>query len=67
MSHPLDPPVGNARLKTYEILRMREITWSVKGALNVLLQSFSSTSIYGIVLVWPTDLESIHTRRLPRQ
>jgi len=32
--------------KTYEILRMREITWSVKGGLNVLLQSFSSTSIY---------------------
>ena len=32
--------------KTYEILRMREITWSVKGTLNVLLQSFSPTSIY---------------------
>ena len=29
---------------------MREITWSVKGALNVLLQSFSSTSIYSIGL-----------------
>ena len=26
--------------------RMREITWSVKGTLNVLLQSFSPTSIY---------------------
>ena len=25
---------------------MREITWSVKGTLNVLLQSFSPTSIY---------------------
>jgi len=25
---------------------MREITWSVKGNLNVLLQSFSTTSIY---------------------
>ena len=36
--------------KTYEILRMREITWSVKGALNVLLQSFSTTSIYSIGL-----------------
>jgi len=36
--------------KTYEILRMREITWSVKGVLNVLLQSFSSTSIYSIRL-----------------
>jgi len=34
----------------YEILRMREITWSVKPALNVLLQSFSPTSIYGIGL-----------------
>jgi len=30
----------------YETLRMREITWSVKGTLNVLLQSFSPTSIY---------------------
>ena len=29
---------------------MREITWSVKGALNVLLQSFSSTSIFSIGL-----------------
>jgi len=29
-----------------EFVRMREITWSVKGTLNVLLQSFSSTSIY---------------------
>ena len=28
-------------LKTYEFLRMREITWSVKGALNDLLQSLS--------------------------
>jgi len=36
--------------KTYEILRMRKITWSVKGPLNVLLQSFSSTSIYSIGL-----------------
>ena len=33
-------------LKDYEFLRMREITWSVKGTLNALLQSFSSTSIY---------------------
>jgi len=33
-----------------EFLRMREITWSVKGALTVLLQSFSLTSIYRIVL-----------------
>ena len=33
-------------LKDYEFLRMREITWSVKGNLNVLLQSFSTTSIY---------------------
>jgi len=31
--------------KTYEFLRMREITWSVKGTLNILLQSFSPTSI----------------------
>ena len=30
----------------YEFLRMREITWFVKGTLNVLLQSFSPTSIY---------------------
>ena len=37
-------------LKTYEFMRMREITWSVKGGLNVLLQSFSSTSIYSIGL-----------------
>jgi len=29
---------------------MHEITWSVKGALNVLLQSFWSTSIYSIGL-----------------
>ena len=29
-----------------EFGRMREITWSVKGTLNALLQSFSSTSIY---------------------
>jgi len=34
----------------YEFLRMREITWSLKGALNVLLQSFSSTSTYRIGL-----------------
>jgi len=33
-----------------EFVRMREITWSVKGALHVLLQSFSSTSIYSIGL-----------------
>jgi len=33
-------------LKDYEFLRMREITWSVKDTLNVLLQSFSTTSIY---------------------
>jgi len=37
-------------VKTYEFMRMREITWSVKGGLNVLLQSFSSTSIYSIEL-----------------
>jgi len=39
---------NNARpvLKTYEILRMREITWPVEGGLNVLLQPFSSTSTY---------------------
>jgi len=43
---------NNARpcVKTYEFLRMREITWSVKGARNVLLQSFWSTSIYRIGL-----------------
>jgi len=29
-----------------EFVRMREITWSVKDTLNVLLQLFSSTSIY---------------------
>jgi len=29
---------------------MREITWCVEGALNVVLQSFSSTSIYRIGL-----------------
>jgi len=29
-------------MHAYEILRMREITWSVKGALNVLLQSFTA-------------------------
>jgi len=29
-----------------EFVRMREITRSVKGTLNVLLQSFWSTSIY---------------------
>ena len=33
--------------KTYEFLRMPEFTWSVKGNLNVLLQSISTTSIYG--------------------
>ena len=33
-------------LKDYEFLHMREISWSVKGNLNVLLQSFSTTSIY---------------------
>ena len=32
---------------------MSEITWSVKGALNVLLQSFSSTSI------WTSKVEHI--------
>jgi len=37
-------------LKTYEFLRMREITWFVKDALNVLLPSFSSTSTYNIEL-----------------
>jgi len=37
-------------VKTYEFLRMREITLSVKGALNVLLQSFLSTSVYHIGL-----------------
>ena len=37
-------------LKTYEFLRMRQITWSVKDALNVFLQSFSSTSTYRIKL-----------------
>jgi len=33
-----------------EFVRMREITRSVKVALNVLLQSFLSTSIYRIGL-----------------
>jgi len=39
---------NNARpcVKRLEFLRMCEITWSVKGTLNALLQSFSSTSIY---------------------
>jgi len=43
---------NNARpaLKTYEFLRMRQITWSVKDAVNVFLQSFSSTSTYRIEL-----------------
>jgi len=36
--------------KTYEFLHMHEIMWSVKGALNVLLQSLTSTSIYSIGL-----------------
>ena len=36
--------------RTFEFLRMREITRSVKGARNVLLQSFSTTSIYRIGL-----------------
>jgi len=36
--------------KRHEFLRMREITWSVKGARNVLLRSFSTTSIYRIGL-----------------
>jgi len=36
---------NNARpaLKTYEFLHMRQITWYVKDAVNVFLQSFSST------------------------
>jgi len=33
-----------------EFVRMREITRSVKGALNVLLQSLSPSSIYRIGL-----------------
>jgi len=33
-------------LKDYEFLRMREITQSVKGTLNVHLQLFLPTSIY---------------------
>ena len=33
-------------VKRRMFLCMREITWPVKGTLNVLLQSFSSTSIY---------------------
>jgi len=37
-------------VKTYEFLRMREIMLSVKDALNVLLQSFLSTSVYPIGL-----------------
>jgi len=32
--------------RTPDFMRMREIAWSVKGTLNVLLQSFSPTSIY---------------------
>ena len=36
--------------KPYESLHMWKITWSVKGALNVLLQLFSMTSIYCIRL-----------------
>jgi len=64
---------NNARpaLKTCEFLRMRQITWSVKDALNVLLQSFSSTSTYRIKLqklsiwshLWPfsaTCLRRMH-------
>jgi len=46
---------NNARpyvTKTYEFLRMREITWSVKGTLNVLLQSFSPTSIWAHSLIY---------------
>jgi len=36
--------------KPYELLFMREITLSVKDALDVLLQSFSTTSVYRIGL-----------------
>jgi len=36
--------------KPYEFLYMCRIMWSVKGALNFLLQSFLSTSIYRIGL-----------------
>ena len=35
-----------ASVWSYRLLQFREITWSIKGNLNVLLQSFSTTSIY---------------------
>jgi len=41
--------------KTHKFLRMREITWCVKDALNVLLQSLSSTSTYRR----PTELQKL--------